>query len=165
MKRAAKILLALAFGVMIVSCAEGSTSVSDRKHQVGDSIEGTYTVSAESGIIGYLDLSNSKYSFTTAEGTQIPEWLTEHFFFVKNPEGYYSIEYYGSVDQDSLLEDLRQYEILSYVRFDTAAIGSRKIPSSSRNLFLIRSDKTEKQLYFHSINSEIQMWLLTKPWN
>jgi len=160
MIRAVKMLLALTLGVTIISCTGGSVLTSDSKHPVGKSIGGTYTVYFESDTIGYLDLKDNQYSFTGKEGAQIPEAATERLSFVKNPKGYYSIKYYGSVSQDTLLENVGHLEILSYMEF-----GIEQTGQLGGSLFLIRSDKKGKMLYFHSIGSELEMWRITKPWD
>jgi len=169
MKSVRKILLTLAFATTVISCAGASVVTPSSKHPLGRLIQGTYTVSSGSEMIGHLNLGNGGYSFTVVEGIQIPP-EANRLFFVKYPEGAYSVEYYGSVGPDTLLENLEHRAgraVLTYIRFNSDRAGSLADTTAEaiRYLFVIISDKEEQGLYFASVAAEVQEWTVTKPWD
>lgn len=170
MRKFRNLLLASVFGVIMVSCTVGPTSISSSGHHVEKSIEGGYVVRFETETVGHLNLSDSQYSFTVTEGIQIPS-AANHPFFIDHPAGSYNIEYYGLVTSDDLLESLEHRAgraILAYIRFSNDQIGS--LPSTStlptRYLFAAVSDKEERTVNLSSVDAEAPPWfIIVKPWD
>lgn len=169
MKRSGRMLLAIASIVMIGSCTDEIAVTTAAKHTIGKSIEGTYDVYFNQEIIGQLDLKNSQYSFVSQQDAkQLPQGaIVNRFFFVKHPEGRYSIEYFDAINQDVLLEDLGEYAILLYIRFDFNQTDEQDGISGStsplEDVFVIC--KKGKVLFFQRVANELQIWNVMKPWN
>jgi hypothetical protein len=160
-----KLLLILALIAVVTSCSSGSTVRPNSKHLVGESLEGSYAVYGRSEMIGHLKLDNGQYSFTPEKETQAPQDIIDRLYFVKKPKGYYSVKFERSINQDTLLEDIGHLAVLLKIRFSVDLNGLSEVPSLPVDSFLIRNDKKGQQLYFHSIDSEIETWRVTKPWD
>lgn len=156
-------------GASIIGACTGEISVTtDLAHEVGKTIEGTYTVSFDTVVVGHLILSDGQYTFMFQDDVDVSDDLSR-FFFTQHPSGRFVIQYRGSVDRSTLLENLVDNEILLLVGFGmdeedaNSSISDRL--SFQGKVFYIRVDKKEHALYFHSTVSEIQSWKVTKPWD
>ena len=128
MKTEKVILLALVLAMLAVSCNGRQTVTPNPEHRVGTSIEGVYdvyhvnsvyhdnSVSHRSEFIGHLELSKGQYMFT---GVAIPQQVFMPLFFVKYPVGTYQLDYYGSINEDTLIENLTHLAVLATVRFSS----------------------------------------------
>jgi len=139
-------------------------------HEVGLTIEGTYTVYIRSALVGYLNLSGGHYLFEPSSGTERPEGDNGWFFFMIHRRGNYYIEYYGSVDEHSRLEDLEDSAIISYIKFGENETEARdaiiaRSHGVTDRVFLVRNDRRERELFFHSIANEFETWAINKPWH
>jgi hypothetical protein len=122
--------------------------------QVGNAIEGIYTVHHQGMLIGHLNLHNGKYSFTLLDDKVTQETIAQ-IFFGRYPDGNFNIEFYGSVNQSTRLEDLENDDILLRIRFST---------DKTNKDFFIRNNKDKKEVYLHSIISEVELWSISKSW-
>lgn len=144
-------------GVMISSCSSVS-------HPVGSSIERLYDFYFDEQLVGHLELSDGHYSLALLrDDIQFPEGaVVNNEFFVRHPQGLYSIEYYGSVEQDTLLENLADYAILLTIRLDVES-GSESVRDPLvEDLFVIA--KRDGLLYLGDARGLIQGWRAEKPW-
>ena len=172
MRRIYELLYMLVFivaGASTLGACTGRNGVApEHGYKVGEAVEGTYAVFARSTLIGHLSLNSGQYTFTAQKDVVIPDEASGRFFFIKHPEGHFEIEYYGSVDQDVALEDLPDGETLLFISFgidtdDAHDAASMRYAALDR-VFLIKSDKKERTLYFHSIANELQLWDVSRPW-
>jgi hypothetical protein len=152
---------------MKTTCIAESITGADLTHGVGQSIEGRYVVSFgyESTMIGYLYLDSGQYTYTSLADAET-EAAGCRFFFVRYPDGTYRTEYYGSVRPESVLEMLEDNAILLTVALDAVEAGtSASDPPCTDRTFLIRSDRENAGLYFHSTVSELELWTVEKQWD
>ncbi len=168
------ILMFLAIGIGFVGACRGELTVTSEVTREGleeeppvtpkgvrrveDLIEGIYSVANLSRVLGYLELRDGQYWFTpqgNAEETRI-----ERFIFTIHTKGSYDIEYYGSVNQNTSLDDLKDSAILLRINFSA---DEARQPSTTRNkAFLLRIHKEEKILRFGSIYNEFELWSISK---
>ena len=142
-------------GVFLLGgCGEnGISGTNNRPVWVGDTIEGTYAVLVSSELIGELKLQNGIYSFTSIPNSPDGEF---ELFFSSHPEGNYRIDkYYGSISKDSDLMILEDGEILLILTFTSG---------DTEKGFLLRNDGGNKEIYFHSLVSEFEVWDIHKSW-
>jgi hypothetical protein len=148
------VLVGVVWIILLGGCGEdGVGGTNNRPVWVGDAIEGTYAVLVSSELIGELTLQNGKYSFTSIPNSPDGEF---ELFFSDHPEGKYKIDrYYGSISVDSDLMKLEDDEILLKFTF---------ISGDSERGFLVRNDRENKEVYFHSLVSELVIWEIHKSW-
>lgn len=122
---------------------------------VGNAIEGTYSVFVSFKYVGELVIQQGNYSLSLIN---ISSEIGAENFFYRYPKGTYEIkEYYGTVTPSSILEDLENNEILLQIVFFSGDGVSKS--------YLIRNDKVNQEVYFHSIINEIQLWEIRKSWD
>ena len=147
--------------LLIVTCACGEETPTLSEAKVGEAIWGTYTITYaffESENIGDLALSNNTYLFTP-KYKKNKNWDSNIIdFFIENPTGSVDLGYYSSINENTELESLEDSKNLIYFTFASA---NDSVPQTS---FILSNDKYRKQLYFHSVVSDIQLWHITKPW-
>lgn len=134
-------------------------------HKVGESIQGTYAVhfGKDSALIGYLTLNSGQYSFEpNTPSAKYLESADSRFFFISHLQGAYFIEYQGSIDANSILENLDDDEILAMILFNEASTEPQT--RGVNRMFLIRNNQKGESLYFHSMVSELQLWGIGKSW-
>lgn len=141
------------------------TTVKSTKNRLPWAIEGSYTVSGPDPThkaLGDLKLSDNKYVFTPLPFDGTPSVYTSPMLFAAEPEGNYTVEYYGDIEPDSRLDNLPDNEILLTINFDP----EDEHPDFEDKLkkYLIRNDRTNRELYFHSIISEFETWRIRKGW-
>ncbi|MCP4229513.1 MAG: hypothetical protein GY771_05135 [bacterium] len=141
------------------------TNVNSAKYRLPWAIEGNYVVSGpdmDHKALGDLKLSNNEYIYTSFPEDGLPACLGFPMLYATEPEGSYTIEYYGDIEPDVQLENLPDNEILLTINFDPE--DKYADFEERRKKFLIRNDRTNRELYFHSIVSEFEMWRVRKGW-
>ena len=124
---------------------------------LGDAIEGRYTAYYRIDSIGHLSLKNGRYIFTPAEGITIPDGAKDRFYFIDRTKGLYSIEYLSPYDQNTVLENFEKDAMVTKIIFIQG--------NSWNDIFYIRTDIGNDELYFHSSYSEVQAWGVRKSWD
>jgi hypothetical protein len=150
------VLVGVVGAVLLVGCGRGE-GISRNELQpltVGEVIDGTYDVTILPDFFGVLNLRNGRYSFDLTENE--PDQGV-NFFFYNYPEGSYEIiRYYGQVTQNSILENLDNNEILFRLLF---------ISGDTKKVYLIRNDKDNEEIFFHSSGDELEIWKIRKSWD
>jgi hypothetical protein len=128
-------------------------------------IEGNYTVfgpDEDHKAIGDLKLSDGRYLYTPLPCDVTPSCLGFPMLYGIETEGEYAIEYYGDIARGARVDGLSNNEILLTINFDP----ENNYPGfeENRKKFLIRNDPGNRELYFHSIVSEFEMWRVRKRW-
>lgn len=113
-------------------------------------------------LIGSLNLdSDGTYEFVEHDVTIVPLELMDKQkdnFFMNNPNGSYTLDYQDGFTGDTLLEEVEDHSTL--VQVDFVANDSQET-----EVFLIRVNKVQRNLYFHSTVSEIELFRVEKRWN
>lgn len=158
-----KIIVIVLFSILIlipvsivIKQESGRNSMQDEKiiQSVGNSIEGTYSVSVSGKLLGKLVLRQDTYSFSLT--TDSSDKKVNNFFYA-HPEGTYTKKYYETVTENSILENLSNNEILLQIDF----LSSDGVYES----YLIRNDNVHQEIYFHSIKNELELWEIRKSWD
>lgn len=169
MQLSLKQVLAVSIAVLLASCQGEPTVTPKLEHPAGQALEGIYYVGWGSldrtYDIGTLKLKDGLYSFTPLILVeQIPQAAIDRLFFVKSPEGQYSLKYQDTVNENTLLEELHDFTFLVLIQFSVpvSALGRTQ---GSDGVFFIASDQESKSLLFHSFYSELQVWGVGKSWD
>lgn len=142
------------------------TTVKSAKDRLPWAIEGNYIVSGPDPshkALGDLKLSNGKYVYTPLPCDITPSALGFPMLYGAETKGEYTIEFFGEIKHGVHLDDLPDNEILLTINFDPE--GKHPDFEEKRKKFLIRNDRTSRELYFHSIVSEFEVWRVRKGWD
>jgi hypothetical protein len=156
--------------IVLIGAYRGEPTITPKlEHPAGEALEGIYYVGwgslERTYDIGTLKLKDGLYSFTPfIPAEQIPQAAIDRLFFVKNPEGQYSLRYQDSINENTLLEERKDFTFLVLIRFSAPA-GTAEGTSDLDGVFLIASDHERKSLLFHSFFSELQLWGVGKAWD
>jgi hypothetical protein len=102
--------------------------------------------------IGTLKISGRGYDYQPIPETEVPEWMTEKFSFLKEETGTLKLE--RKKLSEKSFEEIQDNSTVARVSF-----------SDQGEHYLIRVDKTRKWLYFHSEVSEIQFYEIWKSYD
>jgi len=112
-------------------------------------------------LLGFLHLyCDGKYEFqfidSFIEMSAIHHQLNERFHFIEHLQGNYHIELYENITNDTLILQLTDKKIFATLLFEDAT------NNDNRKTFLLRLNKVHKQICFHSINNEFELWKITR---
>ncbi len=141
------------------------TGVTTAKNRLPWAIEGDYTVygpTEDHKALGTLTLSKGRYKFDALPFDIMPSAYGFPMLYADVPNGEYDLEYYGEIKEGTRLEDIADNGILVTINFDPY----NKNPDfeENRKKFFIRNDAANRELFFHSIVSELEAWRVRKKW-
>lgn len=132
----------------------------DKAIILGDVLYGDWVIelvynNGTSERIGYLVLNEKNYSVEIFPDAPIPLLLKQKFIIFSNSESgeSFSLEYRDGISPKDHIDSIDNHKIL--VECSGIVIDE---------IFLIRLDKTEKTLYFHSWRSEIELIRIFKSY-
>jgi len=152
---------------------QGETLETDDVNIVRDKIEGKYEVSFFSRssdesnhlvLMGYLTLSEGKYSFIREEVDNVPSFM-DYLFFVRYPEGTYDLKIATTEPGD---EELMEYDGITNIG---GIVFSSKLEEGDidiDNSFLLFSSEESEIIWLDDLPywfSQLNVWFITKSWN
>jgi hypothetical protein len=145
------------FGLIITLSLATSCSQRSREKTVDEPFNGEWFVGVKDVAgdveqIGPLKISDQGDDYQPMPESEVPEWMIERFSFLKNSTGTLKLESEKLSEQS--FEEIQDNTTVARVSFD-----------DQEDRYLIRVDKTKKQLYFHSEISEIQFYEIWKNYN
>jgi len=152
---------------------QGEAVETDDVNIVRDKIEGSYEVSFSPPpndernnlvLIGYLTLSEGKYSFIREEVDNVPSFM-DYLFFVRYPEGTYDLKIATTEPGD---EELMEYDGITNIG---GIVFSSKLEEGDidiDNSFLLFSSEESEIIWLDDLPywfSQLNVWFITKSWN
>ncbi len=130
---------------------------------INQAVQGVYTIKnyKTDRTIGYLALYSDNYYFAFDENVASKE--KENIFnlhFSHNLKDNYKVELEKEIDINKSISKYKNNTIIASINFDPKRLTRLRTIRE----FLLRVNKNKKTIYFHSKNSEIQLWNISKSW-
>ena len=122
---------------------------SGKQDTISNTINGCWEVwdfHSAAEFVGILTFDGSSYEFELESGSEISSKMGERFSFINQPIGSVTFNWMNS-QPDARITEFEDNDILVTCSFNDQGES-----------FFIRINTTEKQLYFHSMISELQQY-------
>lgn len=139
----------------IAGCSQTDMPTSD--FTLSANIQGNWQVETMNAnndwtTLGTLTVDGTSYHFDAVPSAEISSWAQDQLCFFEQPVGEVAFEYETDVSPDNDIRTFENDDILLKVRV------------SCGKIFLIRVNQNGKELYWHSVVSEIQFYSIRKSY-